>query len=77
MNKEKESVAMQRPYESRGSLVMEYVKIDDEDVFEGDRQTIESFMERLRCDAYRGFNLIYGNLLENEQGKKDNGLLKA
>ena len=37
MNKEKESVAMQRPYESRGSLVLEYVKIDDEDVFEGDR----------------------------------------
>lgn len=55
---------LERKYESRGNLVLEYVKIDDMDIFEGDRQRIEGFMERLRCDTYKGFNLLYGNLFD-------------
>ena len=69
---------LKREYESRGSLVLEYVKIGDEDIFEGDRQTIEGFMERLRCDSYRGFNLVYGNLYKPAEAQKlaDTGILK-
>ena len=57
---------MKRNYESRGRLVLEYVKINDEDIFEGDRMPIETFMERLRCDTYKGFNLLYGNLFDRD-----------
>ena len=57
---------MKRNYESRGRLVLEYVKINDEDIFEGDRMPIETFMERLRCDMYKGFNLLYGNLFDRD-----------
>ena len=53
---------MKRDYDSRGRLVLEYVKIDDEDIFEGDRQTMEGFLEKLRCDTYKGFNLLFGNI---------------
>ena len=56
--------------------MLEYVKIGDEDIFDGDRQTIESFMERLRCDSYKGFNFVFGNLLENDIKRVDNGMLK-
>ena len=64
---------MEREYESRGHLVLEYVKIDDEDIFVGDRQTMEGFLERLRCDTYKGFNLLYGNIFDHDTSRKDNG----
>ena len=56
----------EKTYESRGSLVIDYVKIDDEDIFEGDRMTMMTFLERLRCDSYKGFNLIYGNIFDHQ-----------
>ena len=68
---------LEREYESRESLVMEYVKIGDEDIFEGDRQSMESFLERLRCDTYKGFNLLYGNVFDHDRSRPDNGLLKV
>jgi len=67
----------ERKYESRGSLVLDYVKVGDEDIFVGDRQTIEGFMERLRCDTYKGFNLLYGNLFDDQGNKlRDAGVLR-
>ena len=56
---------------------MDYVKIDDEDIFVGDRQTIESFLERLRCDSYKGFNLLYGNIFDHDKSRSDNGKFRV
>ena len=46
--------------------MLDYVKIGDEDIFEGDRQTMLGFLERLRCDVYKGFNLLYGNIFDHD-----------
>lgn len=67
---------LKRQYESRGSLVLEYAKVGDEDIFEGDRQTLSSFMERLRCDTYKGFNFVFGNLYE-PQSEALSGILRV
>lgn len=69
---------MKRDYESRGSLVLDFVKIDDEDIFEGDRMPMSTFMERLRCDKYKGFNLLYGNIFDHDKSRgADSGTLKV
>ena len=57
--------------------MLDYVKIGDEDIFEGDRQTMLGFLERLRCDVYKGFNLLYGNIFDHDQSRADNGTLKV
>ena len=68
---------IKRTYESRGALVLDYVKIGDEDIFEGDRMSLESFMERLQCDSYKGFNLLFGNIFDHDKSHQDNGQLKV
>lgn len=68
---------VKKDYDSRGRLVLEYVMIDDEDIFEGDRQTMEGFLEKLRCDTYKGFNLLFGNIFNRERRLSDHGALKV
>lgn len=57
--------------------MLDFVKIGDDDIFEGDRMSMESFLERLRCDTYKGFNLLYGNLFDHDKRRADNGFLKV
>jgi len=50
------------PFKSRGILVMEYAKIDDPDIPSADKMTIEQWTASLKDGAYKGFNLLYGNV---------------
>jgi len=38
---------------------------------------METFMERLRCDKYKGFNLLYGNLFDLDKKRADSGVLRV
>ena len=63
-------------YESRGTLVMDFVKINDDDIPEEDKITIEDFQWKLYEGKFRGFNFIFGNILDNDTSREDAGQLK-
>lgn len=52
-----------RKYDSRGFLVLEYVKINDPDI--KDKMTMLEYDSVLRTGTYRGFNLVFGNIFKN------------
>lgn len=66
---------IRRNYASRGSLVLEFVKIGDEDIAESHRMSMSTFLERLRCDTHKGLNLVFGNILDPNSGHS--GTLKV
>ena len=58
-----------RDYQSRGLLVMEYVKLNDTDVPKEKKMTYENFLAKLYSGIFKGFNLIFGNIFDNPDGK--------
>jgi len=50
-------------YETRGILILEYVKIRDESLSDKLYQSIEEYERKVFAKTMRGFNLVYGNIL--------------
>jgi hypothetical protein len=56
---------------------MEYVKINDEDIPEDKKISYEAFLSRLLDGTFKGFNLLFGNILDYPQdGKRLTGKLR-
>ena len=62
-----------KEYQSRGNLVLDYVKLKDDDIEE--RLSEADFFIKLYEGVFKGFNLIFGNIFENE-AIKDAGKLR-
>eukprot|EP00352_Strombidinopsis_acuminata_P008827 CAMPEP_0176366956 /NCGR_PEP_ID=MMETSP0126-20121128/21537_1 /TAXON_ID=141414 ORGANISM="Strombidinopsis acuminatum, Strain SPMC142" /NCGR_SAMPLE_ID=MMETSP0126 /ASSEMBLY_ACC=CAM_ASM_000229 /LENGTH=120 /DNA_ID=CAMNT_0017724573 /DNA_START=296 /DNA_END=655 /DNA_ORIENTATION=+ len=56
---------LKKDYQSRGFLVMEFAKIDDPDIPKEKRMPYENYLLRLYSGTYKGFNLLFGNVLED------------
>jgi uncharacterized protein with NRDE domain len=58
-------------------LVLEYVKINDPDIPSDKKLPLEKFLTMLYSGVYKGFNLIFGNVLDQAyNGKRTNGNLR-
>lgn len=59
---------LNKKYVTRGNLILEYVKINDSSISKSDKlyQSIEEYEQKSFGLLYRGFNLVYGNVLSGE-----------
>lgn len=58
-----------RKYNSRGSLSLEFVKINDPTISESEKMKYEDWLSDLYNSQRRGFNLIFGNVFDQKDGK--------
>lgn len=61
-------------YQTRGILILEYVKIRDETIKDKMFQSIEQYEKEVFNHIYRGFNLIYGNILTGDLKYRKNDM---
>jgi uncharacterized protein with NRDE domain len=72
----KRNRTLKKKYDSRGFLVMEYVKINDPEI--PNRLSLEKFLSMMYDGSFKGFNLIFGNILDQAySGKRQNGTLRV
>jgi len=50
---------------------MEYAKIDDPDIPKSDRLPYETYLVKLYQGIYKGFNLLFGNVLNDPDSGVD------
>jgi len=55
-----------KKYESRGKLVLGYVKLNDPSIKEKEFRDLSEFHEALDTKTYKGFNLVFGNVFSGE-----------
>lgn len=63
------NVFKKRQYISRGFLVMEFVKLNDPDIPKDRKMGYESFLAKMYNGTFRGFNLIFGNIFDQQDGR--------
>ena len=44
---------------------MEYVKINDPDIPEDKKMQMNTFLSKIGVGVFKGFNLIFGNILDS------------
>jgi len=63
------NILKKRNYQSRGTLVLEYVKLNDPDIPKSQKMSFENYLAKLYNGTHRGFNLIFGNIFDEENGR--------
>ena len=59
---------LKKKYTTRGNLILEYVKIRDSTISDADKlyKTVQEYEKKSFGNLYRGFNLVYGNVLTGD-----------
>ncbi len=58
--------------------MLEYVKINDPDISQDKKMPLERFLSTMYQGTFRGFNLIFGNILDRiEKGHLTSGNLRV
>jgi len=48
---------------------MEYVKLNDSDIPKENKMTYENYLAKLYNGIFKGFNLVFGNIFDDNDGK--------
>ena len=69
---------LKKKYQSRGFLVLEYVKINDPDIAPGLKMPLEKFLSLMYDGTFKGFNILFGNILDSIESERPRcGILRV